>query len=177
MFVEIVTNEQKEYAKRIVAYSNLGKRGKADGNKSEQLTGVIGQTVAADLLGLPRPVGGEGFDGGVDFVINNKRVDVKTMTRTTDMKMDYVHNFIGYQKSYIVDYYIFLSYNKEKDEITFCGCIDKKSFFDKADFFREGAKRYRNDGTYFFSKAPLYEIKQHQLVQVKDKNDLIKGIK
>lgn len=173
MFIRTVTDEQYEYASRMVAYYNFGRRGRGDGNEAEQLTGIIGQTVLADLLGLERPSGENGFDGGVDFNINGKRVDVKTMTRTTDVRDYYVHNFIGYQRNYNVDYYIFQSYNKTNREMTICGYIDKESFFEKAEFYEEGSLRTRSDGTSFHSKAPLYEIRQTELEQVDTLEQLI----
>lgn len=177
MFIETVTADQWVYASSLIAYYNFGQRGLGDGNEIEQLTGMLGQTVMADLLGVERPNGEDGFDEGVDFIINNKRVDVKTMTRTTDVRDYYVHNFIGYQKNYDVDYYVFLSYNKRKRELTVCGCIDKKSFFEKADYYPKGTRRTRSNGSYFYSKAPLYEIKQTELMQVDNMKQLKSCIK
>lgn len=176
MFIETVSPDQWAYASRLIAYFDFGQRGIGDGNETEQLTGMIGQTVFADLIGAERPDGKEGFDEGIDFIINDKRVDVKTMTRTTDVRDYYVHNFIGYQKDYEVDYYVFLSYNKRNRGLTVCGCIDKESFFKKADFFPKGAKRYRSNGSYFHSKAPLYEIKQTDLIQIRNVRELLSSI-
>ena len=176
MFIEKVTSDQWAYASRLIAFYNFGQRGKGDGNEMEQLTGMIGQTVMADMLEVERPNGEDGFDDGVDFIINDKLVDVKTMTRTTDVRDYYVHNFIGYQKDFVVDYYVFLSYNKNKRELTICGYIDKDTFFEKAQYYRKGAKRYRSNGSYFYSKTPLYEIKQTDLFQVNDIGELIEGI-
>lgn len=160
----------------MIAYYNFGQRGLADGNETEQLTGMIGQTVMADLLNMDRPTGEGGFDEGVDFIINDKSVDVKTMTRTTDMRDYYVHNFIGYQRDYEVDYYIFLSYNKVNRGLTVCGYVDKDTFFERADFYPKGSKRYRSNGSFFYSKAPLYEIKQTDLFEVNNVEELLEGI-
>lgn len=176
MFIERVTEDQWAYASRLIAYNNFGQRGLADGNETEQLTGMIGQTVMADLLNMDRPTGEGGFDEGVDFIINDKSVDVKTMTRTTDMRDYYVHNFIGYQRYYEVDYYIFLSYNKVNRGLTVCGYVDKDTFFERADFYPKGSKRYRSNGSYFYSKAPLYEIKQTDLFEVNNVEELLEGI-
>ncbi len=176
MFIERVSNDQWAYASRLIAYYDFGQRGRGDGNQMEQLTGMIGQTVMADLLNVERPTGEGGFDEGVDFIINDRSVDVKTMTRTTDVRDYYVHNFIGYQRDYDVDYYIFLSYNKRNRGLTICGYIDKDTFFEKAEFYPIGARRYRSDGTYFRSKAPLYEIKQTDLFPVDSMEELIEAI-
>lgn len=176
LFIEQVKQNQLAYASRLIDCYDFGQRGVGDGNESEQLTGMIGQTVMADLLGVDRPDGRSGFDGGVDFFINDCSVDVKTMTRTTEMRDYYVHNFIGYQRDYDVDYYVFLSYNKRNRNLTICGYVDKETFFKKADFYPKGSKRFRSDGSCFFSKAPLYEIKQSDLFTVDSIDELIEAI-
>lgn len=163
MFDVRVSQEQLEYASYLVRNYDFGKRGRADGSQEQQRTGMIGQTVLADLLGLARPNGELGFDGGVDYIINGKRVDIKTMGRTVSLKNHYVHNFVGYQHKYEVDYYIFASLNKKTNILTFGGYIAKKDFDSVADFYNEGDWRVRDNGTRFRTKAPLYEIKQSSL--------------
>ena len=96
MFDIKVSQEQLDYANEMVNKYNFGQRGYGDGTKREQLTGIIGQTVFADLIGQERPVGSTGFDGGKDFFINGRRVDIKTMTRKVPVKDFYVHNFVFY---------------------------------------------------------------------------------
>jgi len=177
VFDEKITKEQYMFARRLVAYYNFGMRGKGDGNPNEQMIGMLGQTVLADSLSLKRPEGGEGFDGGFDFTINDKRVDVKTMGRTTSMRDYYVHNFVAYQANYEVDYYIFTSINKKNAVLTVCGYIDKESFLKRATFYQKGVLRYRSDGTSFPTKAPLYEIKQTDLFpleKIEDIRDVIR---
>ncbi|HQA59189.1 MAG TPA: hypothetical protein PK033_15115 [Acetivibrio sp.] len=176
MFDVTVSQEQLNYAKKLVDEYNFGQRGYGDGNKREQLTGVIGQTVFADLIGEKRPDGSIGFDGGIDFFINDKKVDIKTMTRKVPVKDFYVHNFIGYQKNYEVDYYVFASYNTTNRVLTICGYIGKKEFFEKATYFPKGSKRTRSDGTFFTTFAPLYEIKQTDLLAANDLTSLLNGI-
>lgn len=172
-----VSLEQIEYAKNLVEKYNFGQRGYGDGNEREQLTGIIGQTVFADLIGQKRPDGSTGFDGGVDFVINSKKVDLKTMTRKVPVRDYFVHNFIGYQQNYDVDYYVFASYNTSNNILTICGYVSKEEFFTKAEFFPKGSLRERSDGTTFRTFAPLYEIKQSDLREINDLTSLIKGIK
>lgn len=176
MFDVIVTQEQLEYVQAMVDKYNFGQRGYGDGNKREQFTGIIGQTVLADLLGLPRPDGAEGFDGGKDFIIHSKRVDIKTMTRSVPMREDFVHNFVGYQKNYDVDFYIFASYNTVNKHLTVCGYIDKHSFFERATFFEKGSIRKRSDGTTFKTFAPLYEIEQTMLFPTLSLQDMLLNI-
>lgn len=172
-----VSEEQKSYAENTVRQYNFGRRGYGDGNRNEQLTGIIGQTVLADLLGQSRPDGASGFDSGVDFIINNRKTDLKTMSRTVPVKAHYVHNFIGYQIDYDVDFYIFASYNKSNDVLSVCGFLSKKDFLEKAKFYKKGEMRFRDDGSGFPTKAPLYEIRQSDLNQVNTLQELTEGIK
>ena len=177
MFDINVTEEQIQYATDMVERFNFGQRGYGDGNKREQLTGILGQTVFADLVNDNRPNGETGFDGGKDFEINLKRVDIKTMTRKVPMRPYFVHNFVGYQKEYQVDYYIFASFNTKAKILTICGYVEKDEFFRLADFFPKGSLRTRADGTSFRTFAPLYEIKQENLHSPSTVEDLIESIR
>lgn len=171
------TSEQKSEANRLVNKYNFGNRGRGDGDQRMQETGILGQICLADLLGLPRPSGESGFDGGVDFVIDGANVDIKTMGRTVDVKHHYVHNFIGYQLKYDCEYYIFASYNSHLEKLQICGIVSKEEFLNKATHYKIGDKRYRDDGTYFFSRAPLYEIKQSDLNDINSIEDIYSFIK
>lgn len=171
-----VSEEQKSYAENTVNRYNFGMRGYGDGNRNEQLTGIIGQTVLADLLGQSRPDGESGFDNGVDFIINNRKADLKTMSRTVPVKDHYVHNFIGYQIDYDVDFYIFASYNKSNDVLSICGFLSKNDFLKKAKYYKKGEMRFRDDGSSFPSKAPLYEIRQSDLNQADTLQKLMESI-
>ena len=176
MFDIRVTTEQFNFAQDMVTRYNFGMRGYGDGNQKEQLTGIIGQTVFADLLGLPRPNGADGFDNGVDFVINGRKVDIKTMSRTVSVKDHYVHNFIGYQRNYSVEYYVFASYNTRTGVLSICGFVSKDEFLQRAKFYNKGDLRYRDDGTSFPTKAPLYEIRQGDLNRSDSLRELVAGI-
>ena len=76
--------------------NSLAHRGKADGNKNEQFVGLVGEILTKKVFGIKHKFE-KGYDGGFDFQYKNKRIDVKTMSRTVDMKDHYVHNFIAYQ--------------------------------------------------------------------------------
>lgn len=173
----IPTEEQIETSQILTSEYNFGNRGRGDGSQKMQETGILGQIVFADLIDADRPSGEIGFDGGFDFVIGDKKVDVKTMSRTVDVRPHYVHNFVGYQLKYDCEYYIFLSYNMTKNVLSICGVISKDDFLKKSKYYKKGDRRYRDDGTYFFARAPLYEIKQSDLIQVNSLNELIDIIK
>jgi len=176
MFDIKITPEQLNYSIDLNNRHNFGNRGKGDGTKSQQLIGLIGQTIVADLLNLNRPSANIGFDGGYDFLIKGRKIDVKTMGRTVSVKQHYVHNFVGYQKLFDVDYYLFCSFNKALKVLSICGIKAKEEFEKKAKFYRKGQLRFRDDGTSFPSKAPLYEIRQFDLDPINSIEDLMKRI-
>ena len=176
MFDVKVSDEQITYAEFLITHYNFGQRGYGDGSPKEQRTGMIGQVVLADLLGLPRPTGEEGFDGGYDFVINGKKVDLKTMSRTGPMKSFYVHNFIGYQIKYDTQIFIVASLNTTNNILTICGTVTKERILEKAVFTPQGGYRMRSDGTRFKVKAPLYEIEQQYICNADSLQDIIKNI-
>ena len=134
-----ITQEQIQYAQHLIENCCFGSRGKADGDMSKQLVGMLGQTVIADYLGLPRPEISHGFDGGYDYIINGKKIDLKCMARKRNIQADYVHNLIAYQKNYDVDYYMFASVNYVDQIVEICGVINKEDFYRYANFFNEGA--------------------------------------
>ena len=90
------------HCRSLLKTTNFGKRGIADGNASEQLRGIVGQSVVLDYLGLPL-IEADGFDGGIDFTYHGITYDVKTMGRNCDPKPYYVNNLIGLQDKNLVD--------------------------------------------------------------------------
>ena len=167
-----ITDEQIEYATYLVNNCNYGRRGKFDGDKSKQLVGMLAQTVLADYLKQPRPDTSEGFDGGYDYIINGKKVDVKCMSRKGYVIGNYVHNLIAYQKNYDVDYYIFTSLNTTTNELEVCGVINKEQFFSKADLYEKGTVRHKGK-TAFTLEAPTYELKQYKLFLLGNVDDVV----
>lgn len=167
-----ITDEQIEYATYLVNNCNYGRRGKFDGDKSKQLVGMLAQTVLADYLKQPRPDTSEGFDGGYDYIINGKKVDVKCMSRKGYVIGNYVHNLIAYQKNYDVDYYIFTSLNTTTNELEICGVIHKAQFFSMADLFEKGTVRHKGK-TAFTLEAPTYELKQYKLHLLGNVDDVV----
>jgi hypothetical protein len=176
MFKVKVKEDIIKYCEQQLKKYNFGQRGYADGTPEQQLVGIIGQTVVLDLFNLPWIDGSKGFDGGVDLVLNDVSIDVKTMGRTTDVRPYYVNNFIGLQKKYVVDAYIFASFNKKTNELTIVGWLPKTLLEEKADFFSKGSYRTRSNGTKFRTFTDLYEIKNSDLFDVLSIDDLKKEI-
>jgi hypothetical protein len=93
MFKIQVSDSVIDHCKKQIANYNFGQRHTANGNPEQQLTGIIGQSVVMNLFGLENVNGEDGFDDGVDILFNNKKIDIKTMGRTTDVRRNYTNNF------------------------------------------------------------------------------------
>lgn len=155
---------------------NFGQRTVANGNQEQQLTGIIGQSVMMHLFSQGYIDGKLGFDNGIDLVFNNKKIDVKTMGRTTEVRMSYTNNFLKLQDYFETEIYFFCSYNKNSKEVTFCGWISKADFITKRNFFPKGTIRKRFDGTTFTTFADLFEIDNIHLNQANTIDDLKKQL-
>lgn len=176
MFTVKVPDKIILYCKNLLKKHNFGNRGVADGSPEEQLTGLIGQCTLQKLFNQPLVTGAHGSDEGEDFRFADKIIDVKTMGRETDVREYYVNNFIALQKDFRTDVYIFCSLNKKTNILTICGWVTKPQLFQRASFFKKGEKRYRSDGTYFRTKADLYEIKNADISQANSLEELKEGI-
>jgi hypothetical protein len=172
MFSIKVDTALLEHCQEMVQTHNFGHRHTANGNKEQQLTGIIGQSVIMNAFGLGFVDGKAGFDNGVDLVINGKKIDVKTMGRTTDVKPSYTNNFLRLQDYFETELYIFCSYHKLKKELTLCGWIDKSNFVIKRKLFPKGSTRTRTNGTTFTTFADLYEIDNVHLNDISSFEDL-----
>jgi hypothetical protein len=169
-----LTDNLRSYAWKQVSIKNFGNRSQGfNGTKEKQYTGILGECVVHDLLKRELPT----YDQGsviADLVINNKKVDVKSMARNVDMKDFYVHNFVGYQKDTDCDVLLFISINKKTGVAQICGWLPKQTFLQQANFFDKGSVRTRADGTSFTTMAPLYEIENNKLHKITSVEDLRK---
>ena len=176
MFKIKVSDQIKEHCIKQIQKYNFGKRGVADGSKREQLTGIIGESVVADICGKPLVDGSSGFDGGEDIKIGDYSVDVKTMGRTTAVRYGYINNFLALQQSYATDVYIFTSLNKKTDYLTICGWLPKNELLEKAILYKKGTTRKRFDGTEIVLDTDNYEIDNKFLRPVFNKDHMITNI-
>lgn len=162
MIIKPIPDKIKHYVWNFLQNHNVGNRHTANGNKEEQYVGLLGEMMISDMFNGEYKLK-SGFDGGFDLIINGRKVDVKTMGRNVDVKMNYVNNFIGFQSHFNCDIYIFCSINKRKSELTMCGWVTKQELFDRADYYPKGTIRTRDDGSSFEFKADTYEIKNIDL--------------
>ena len=160
------------YCKNQVEQYNFGKRKEANGNKEQQFIGIVGQCVLMQLFNCGLVDGRTGFDNGIDIQFENHKIDIKTMGRNTDVKLDYTNNFIKFQENYQTTTYIFCSYNKKSNELTICGWIDKETFEKKRKYFQKGTERMRSDGSKFILFSDSYEIYNFNLFDVTSTQDL-----
>ena len=167
-----IDNNLKIKCWKYLKENNLGNRHSANGNKEQQFVGLIGEIITKKYFGIEHKWL-KGFDGGYDFIYNNKKIDVKTMGRNVTPKDFYVNNFISFQKDFDCDYYILTSLNKKTNELFICGYLSKTELLDKAILYKKGAIRHRENGTTFKMKADTFEIKNNLLNKIKNfKNEI-----
>ena len=162
----------RRYAVEVLKTTNFGHRSRGfNGDYEKQYTGLIGELTLHRVLGLTRPKYTSGrLDS--DILINNKKVDIKSMARNVYMQDHYVHNFVAYQKDMPSDILLFISINKKSGVVQICGWLEKEKFLNTASFFNQGDKRERDDGTSFILRAPLYEIEQSKLNKLNNVEDI-----
>lgn len=155
-----VTHEILNYCRRELENGSLGMRGEYDGNYEEQLTGIVGECVMADLLRANRPkVNGKPFPD-YDFFHNNNKIEIKTKGRTVDPVPEYACNIkVSQLKFSKADIYIFCSLNKKTLDLTICGWIKADEVEKKSILRKKGDIIERSDGTKFPSGSDFLELK------------------
>ena len=176
MIIIKVSDRIIKHCQQQIDKYNFGQRSEANGTKEQQLTGIIGQCVIMEAFNMPLINGADGFDDGIDILYKHNRIDVKTMGRTTDVKPNYVNNFLKAQDHFSTDIYIFCSYHKTKKQLTVCGYIDKDDFIKKRSYFKKGSTRTRADNTTFKTFADMYEIQNSLLNNVNNFEQLKKEL-
>tara|TARA_R110002020_G_scaffold33765_1_gene102607 strand:- start:12 stop:494 length:483 start_codon:yes stop_codon:yes gene_type:complete len=99
-------------------------------------------------------------DYNADFILKNKRVDVKVKLGNEYLKPFYEVSIQASQKMYDVDWYAFYHYNRRKKDINFLGWISKKDFFIKANLKRQG-DIYKNNNHKI--ENDVYQLKISEL--------------
>lgn len=161
-----IPNHKKEEVAKFLRQTNLGQRGKFDGNFDKQFTGLLGEVIVYEVLTAEEYKFKQGYDGGFDFKYRGKRFDVKTMLRVGDVLDFYVHNLTDLQINYPVDAYIFASINKTTQKLQLCGWIDKTHFLKLATKHKAGDKQTRSDGTSFVLETDSWTIEQRDLLDI-----------
>ncbi len=145
---------------------NLGNRGFEDGSKRKQLVGLLGEIIVTEKL-TGKSVNlyerEDGFDGGFDLQYQGKRIDVKTMERTSFVRGNFVNNFYIMQEDYESDIIVFCSYNAPANILEICGWIYKEDLSKLGKFYKKGTIRTRSNGTSFHFREDNYEVENKDL--------------
>lgn len=165
MFDLKINEEQIVDATLYVQNHKLGSRGRFDGNRTNQVVGVVGENMVRELFGF-EPMHEDGFDGGWDIAFGDKKIDVKTVGRNSDVIGDYYSNVVASQMKFAATHFIFTSLNKKTRTLTVVGWISKKDLLKKAEYKRKGDVFKRSNGTSFNLGADGYFIKNSALNQV-----------
>jgi hypothetical protein len=178
-----VTEEQLAYAERLVRHSisehrvaNIWDASKQHADRSHELrfTGSLGETIFADLYGLPRPTRSfgaqDGQDYGSDFnvetAIGKRVVDVKTMSRTSSiLASHYVLNIPARnltRPDVVTTHYACISLHPRGaiKWATLLGEVARPDILQgaKGVLFKSGTVRTRADGTTFKFYSDTFEI-------------------
>lgn len=148
--------------------NNIGNRSFGNGNKRNQLVGLIGEFTTYKYFFNFYPNFKIGFDGGIDFIYKDKKIDVKTMERKGFVKPNYVNNFYHCQKDYDSDTLIFCNYNNIQNVIEICGWIPKSELDTKAIYYPKDTIRTRFDGSEFKLNQSIYEIEMKDLNSIEN---------
>jgi len=174
-----IDSEQYNYAKNLVEYSIknhpvkdifANDPGGRRRQKEFRMTGSLGEIIFADAYELQRPTRSfgaiDGQDYGEDFQLNTgdglKSFDIKTMGRkNNNFRENYVLNLPRYQmlKSEKTEYYFCISIHNI-NIASFVGYIDKEKVMngETGILYKEGAKRIKDDGSYFNFMRDTYEV-------------------
>lgn len=183
VFQVAVSQEQKEYAIKLVDYSIKNHpvtdifAHDPDGKRRQRefrYTGTLGEVVFADVYNLPRPKRSfgaiDGQDYGQDFALKFNAevfsIDIKSMHRKSNrFRANYVLNIPAYQmyKDFsLTDYYFCISFHESENSTyaTLIGFIKKEDVLNGkiGDLFTKGTKRIREDNTSFTFMRDTYEI-------------------
>lgn len=150
-----------DYSKELVEKNNFGQRSYDNGNKKEQLIGIISENTIRNHLGYEM-VQAKGFDGGYDIMYRELKTDIKSMTRNVDPKLNYINNIFDAQIKHNSEAYIFSSLNVKNKTLTVCGWITKEEFLKKAIYYPKGTERKRGSET-FVLRANNWEIENRHL--------------
>lgn len=153
---DFITRQTLEFCR---VYS-LGKRGDGtDGNFSHQLVGAIcensiryayGQSFIKDL--------GKS-DGGVDIVIADHKIDIKSTRIDRDVREYHTHAVPESQIRYEADTYLFCALNTKQMILTVTGWLPKAEFVMLSKVNKKGQISNTPNGKTFVNRYTTYEVK------------------
>lgn len=117
------------YTNYLCEQTNFGNRSgnTRNGSYEEQKMGILAQNIVAMYLKNPVLDEFSGFDGGFDYVVEDKKIDLKTVGRKCDLNMEYAHNLMGEQLKYDCDFYLCASFNKKDNLLQISALVPKEA--------------------------------------------------
>ena len=107
-----------------------------------RLVGDIAEVVFQSLYPNAKRI--SNIDTNADFLLKDKRIDVKCKDRTVDCKPFYEVSIETRQLEFNVDWYAFFSFNKKTCVIQFLGWISKDDYISKSRPLKKGDVDYSN---------------------------------
>lgn len=172
-------NHAENYIWRLVENENFGRRSFFNGDKKKQYYGLLAQAVICYKLRRPIPAPG-GFDNGVDLILNNKLIDIKTTIRTVDFRDTYAINLLDCQyreNIYKNDYYLFCSFNTQKNSLEILGILKKEDVEKKGKYFSKNDKSINASGKQIEADVERWEFRLSDLIPVNSIEDIVNYFK
>ncbi len=180
MFNLSVSQELDDYVNDLIMVRmvNFGRRCTFNGNKTEQITGIIGQSRVQDEFGLPWVDGKSGCDHGTDLAPFGVTIDVKTMGRTKPVihHPEWINNFTCLQAHFCVDALLFASLMRRERVLTVCGWLPKHLVITRGHLYRKVEIRYKGSVP-LEMRADNIEIHNYDLFDVTSMDDLKRQLK
>lgn len=164
-YIVDLNDDQIHYAEAMVAASRQYNRSQGfNGNGDKKFIGYLGEIVFCDIMGIDRPEVSHVDDQGLDFSIEGKVIDIKTMYITKPSTYRYVNDLNDYQfrrSALKTDVYVFANYVKTTQQIEFTGWIKKWDI--SKEWFRRKGDVLQRPGWNFVVSADMYEVPNYAL--------------
>ena len=134
-----VTDEMLKEAKDwglFESNKNTVYQGSKDAQNEFQIAGNLGEMKFKQMYLKAQRISNVDYEA--DFIVNHKRIDVKTKLGNYECKDFYNVDVQAHQKYYNVDWYVFFHYNRKKKELQYLGGITKEDYFKDCKFVKKG---------------------------------------
>jgi hypothetical protein len=124
-----------------------------------QIMGNLGELTFQKMFPQAERISNKDYEA--DFIVNNKRIDVKTKIGYYEFQTHWNVHVQEHQKDWNLDWYVFFYYSKNAKELEYLGGISKVDFFkhckliQKGDLFDNGHKVHQNQYALSTSKLIL----------------------
>lgn len=105
-------------------------------NEEDQIGGALGEILFANRYPDAKRL--SNTDRQTDFLLKDKRVDVKTTIHKYPPRADYFVHVNEHQKDFLTDFYYFFWYDCENKIIYNLGFVSKNDFYNSATFYEKG---------------------------------------